>query len=285
MAHAPFQGCWDRIDRAKTHANALATEWNAFVEKDPYVMFTDVDPEGHGVVGLRRRVEMPADIPLLLGEVLYQLRAALDNCVYTLAVLTTGSDPPPGEQRLQFPIYDTPREWKNNESRLNDLTDDHRRMLKDVQAFNDPRWDREHLALLNRLAREDRHRTLRVVAAILWEADLDVSVRPGSGATITEALVFNLNAVVDDKTPVVGFTVSPPTTSADIDVDGKFECKIEVVEAAAGGGPWRPFPDRIRLMHEAVAQQVGALEAHAVGQHDGLRPGFRTHAALPPQRS
>lgn len=56
-------------------------------------------------------------MPLLLGEMLYQLRSALDACIYQGAINATKKDPPDDERKLEFPITNDPKEWPNLKKR------------------------------------------------------------------------------------------------------------------------------------------------------------------------
>lgn len=48
---------------------------------------------------MERLIPLPEEVALLLGEYLYQLRSALDNCLYTVAIIAAGTAPPPGACR------------------------------------------------------------------------------------------------------------------------------------------------------------------------------------------
>jgi hypothetical protein len=147
-----------------------------------------VQADGRGSVGIRRDEAIPARLSLILGEFLYEMRAALDNCLFEVAALHSGKYPPPGAGVLQFPIYDDREAWERNLYRLTDLSDEHRAMLKRIQPFNAQRQDLNCLSILNRLARSDRHRTLHLVGAFLVQGGVLIEAPEGSRLTEMQRL-------------------------------------------------------------------------------------------------
>src|ERR1700687_6277214 len=100
----PFDVCWERIARADTHRDAIATAWNVFIEEESYAASSYVNPDGTGAIWVRQLLPLPPVIALELGEFLYQLRAALDAAIYEIACVNSGTRPPADEQSLAFPI-------------------------------------------------------------------------------------------------------------------------------------------------------------------------------------
>src|SRR5271156_5289216 len=99
----PFDVCWERIRRANSHRDTIATVWNAFIEKEPYTASVEVDDNGYGIISIRQNAPIPPAIPLEFGEFLYQLRAALDAAIYEFACVNTSVRPPADEDKLEFP--------------------------------------------------------------------------------------------------------------------------------------------------------------------------------------
>ena len=175
-----FAGCFARLDRAREHIHAFGAEWESFLDRHPARVYVEVQADGSGSVGIRRDETTPARMSLILGEFLYEMRAALDNCLFEVALLHSGKYPPPGAEALQFLIYDDRQAWKRNLYRLKHLSDEHRAMLERIQPFNAQRQDLNCLSILNRLARSDRHRTLHLVGAFLVEGGLLIEAPEGS---------------------------------------------------------------------------------------------------------
>lgn len=111
-------------------------------------------------------IPIPLIIALEFGEYLYNLRAALDHLAYTLAVFDSKQDPPPREDAIQFPIYDTKDGFQRNEYRIEALSEKHREWIESVQPYMGENGPVHYLLhWLNDLARKDRHRQLHVMGA------------------------------------------------------------------------------------------------------------------------
>src|ERR1700722_14400522 len=90
----PFEACRFRVERAKAHYVILSELWNKIPAEDLYAVGANVNTDGAGVIRLTRTKPLSQVFALQFGEMLYQLRAALDGAIYTAAVLETGNDPP-----------------------------------------------------------------------------------------------------------------------------------------------------------------------------------------------
>jgi hypothetical protein len=105
---------------------------------------------------------------------LYQLRSALDACIYQATIYATNQDPPPDEHKLEFPItFDVSEFPRLAKRRLMHLPQDMQDGIENVQPYNAPSLPPEKLVtnvnrllgILNDLARKDRHRKLHVVGS------------------------------------------------------------------------------------------------------------------------
>lgn len=132
------------------------------------------------------------EISLEFGEMLYQLRAALDALVYELAIVASGQEPPPDAERLEFPIRSTEASFDKAVFKIRPLSEHHQTLLRRLQTFPVPaqtdatRLMAPSLKLLNDWARKDRHRGLHVMAS--WAANRDPLVRAPAGCTV-ESLI------------------------------------------------------------------------------------------------
>ena len=90
-------------------------------------------------------------------------RAALDNCLYAVAVIDSGQSPPPNADLLEWPICLTPEKWRSNARRFAALSPELRQALEAIQPYQaeQPAWN--CLRILHDLARADRHRALHFV--------------------------------------------------------------------------------------------------------------------------
>lgn len=188
-----FDTSWDRIARAKAHGQAFAEAWNGLDKNDLYDTTVYVEDDGTGYISLTQIEPFPSDLSLELGEFLYQMRAALDACVYDLACVNTGQDPPPDENRLEFPVCRTANAFKNSTRKIAPLTDKQRSIIEAVQPYNRPpgltpselpdSFNRG-LNILNDWARIDRHRRLHLMAT--WASNIQPKIDIPLGVTVEE---------------------------------------------------------------------------------------------------
>lgn len=98
-----------RLDRATELYEQFWQVWANYLEQRPHRLTMDIDPDGSTRIRVERLTPIPLRLPLLLGEYLYELRAALDNCLYTVAVIDSEQSPPLNAELLEWPIYLTPK--------------------------------------------------------------------------------------------------------------------------------------------------------------------------------
>lgn len=259
----PFAACWLRVDRAETHRKATADVWNQFIEDDPYD-FSLVD-RGGGRLALRvcQRIPTPPEAAILIGEWLYNLRCALDYCIYATAICVSGKNPPPGQGVLQFPIYEHEEAYRKNEYRLKPLAPHHRPLVEAAQPYRHPDPDTSALGWLNRLARIDRHRRLTVMTAYMAEMRPIVMVPQGCAVD----LQFGDRVMVDDAADIAHLTVTPWQQGWDIDANPQAGIDPEIGEWAASPF-WRriSYSDRLLMLRIFVESMIVTLEYDCLGR-------------------
>lgn len=258
-----FGGCFARLDRAVDHRDAFGEAWAEFLADHPYQPFVEVADDGRGFVGIRRHVSFPPRMALLVGEFLYELRAALDNCLYEVAVLHSGHNPPPGHGVLQFPIYDDRANWDRNLYRLKYLSDEHRELLERIQPYHvEEQYKRLNcLAMLNDLARIDRHRTLHLVGAAVVEGGLLLEAPPGSVLTTLSKVD---RPVIDEVAEIATFQVTPWKIGQAVGMQPNLVLEVEIAEMAADR-PWGSLSRRFYALHKSVGEYIHGLAAYALG--------------------
>lgn len=193
-----------RLERAKMHQREFAQIWNGFLtggkdasvndacvveaaamEHEPYVTSVTVDTNGEGVIRVEP-VDFPAEaLALELGEMLYQIRAALDSLIYDTAIGVTGQDPPPNAEELEFPIRPSEASFNNASRKIGPLTDQQKAWIEDIQPYraeyvtDGMKLTAKALDEINDLARKDRHRGLHVVASWGSSRNPQLKLPPG----------------------------------------------------------------------------------------------------------
>ncbi|MGA2558271.1 MAG: hypothetical protein ABSF17_01230 [Terracidiphilus sp.] len=163
---------------------AMREFWAGFDAHNTYTHRVEINDDGTGKIFVAP-IERGwlADFPLQFGEAMYQLRAALDSCVYDCAVIESGQNPPPDERNLQFPICATPKSFENCRGQIAPLSKELRSFIKSVQPYQtSPPREQEIgriLGILNDWARTDRHRTLPIIGAFPLDGGILLDAPPG----------------------------------------------------------------------------------------------------------
>jgi len=162
----PLYGSELRVGRAYEHMLELREELIRYIESHKGIMGLERDEEA----GVLRPVRgdpppFPPRVSILIGEVAYNLRSALDYIVYVLAVHSTGRD----VKRTQFPIVDSqetfyghctgrhPVTGKRMWRMMRGLKRGHVMVIEAMQPYHpESEWTRT----LRQLSNPDKHRTL-----------------------------------------------------------------------------------------------------------------------------
>jgi hypothetical protein len=98
---------WAKIRRAHTHRKTLEKLVDEFEASQPYTLTPEPGERPNEVAyRLSIRQEAPAEISTVVGDVLHNLRSALDSLAYELAIQCKGglalltSRPTPGEREM-----------------------------------------------------------------------------------------------------------------------------------------------------------------------------------------
>jgi hypothetical protein len=249
---SPFQNCWDRVDRAEVHRQSLINRWNAFDTTQAYASRPEVDSDGTGrffLEPVKRDWVLP--FSLELGEMLYQLRSALDSCVYDAAALKFGSDPPPNAQQWQLPITSDPADFKEAIRRMKDIPPDIAAIIERVQGYSGLacRFDGKQfdlgtmLVALNNWARIDRHRKLHLVGTALTGGSLVIGYPIEMGI---EYCHFVGSDILENQSEIARFKISNFVPGATLHFQPKFALEIMVDEVP-----------RARLQEMALGMGIG----------------------------
>lgn len=198
---ARMQSAFAKLKRAKMHRDQLDAEVKAFRAREPHIWKVNAvdhlfDPE-LAVVKIRVHVkeQTPDRWPLIVGDVLTNLRAALDHCVYGHAAARLTLTPAQ-ERALNYPIITIATDWPNHGTRLGPLLDPNvLSVIEGSQPFKasgDPNW--HALALLNGLVNQDKHRAVRTVSYVseqldVTNSDLEIVARDIPSAEMTDGTV------------------------------------------------------------------------------------------------
>jgi hypothetical protein len=190
---------WKRIERARTHGLAFKAECERIINPATYTTVPEMNSDWtRGTIKAVTNVVSKNDIALELGELFYQLRAALDAAVYQVAVMQHGSEPPPDENRIEFPICPTPEAFNRNPINKPPFPQPLRDWLETIQPYNTAKTEALKYSALNRkleivhdCARKDRHRRLHIVAAVPTALDWEFKIEGPGHVTFVNPLPAN----------------------------------------------------------------------------------------------
>lgn len=275
----PFDGCWDRIARAESHGEAASFEWNDYIETNPFGSRLIQKPDGKWSITIFEVLPIPSIVGILLGEFMYNLRAALDYCAYAIAVVDSGVDPPPNQGQSQFPIYVDQGAFDNNAYRLKPFTSEHQHWMQEIQPFVvGSNAKASPLYWLNHLAKIDRHRELHVIGAYVSESAPLVKSSVAADFTFDE---LDPQIFVRGDTEIASFDVSPHSPGNKISANPNTWLEMEVLEFVSereSGAEWlfEPIGKRLTTIQLAVDEIVGRFEQSCVGSTRSQNQASRT---------
>ena len=170
-----FSGSTAKIARADSQIEDLSREMQIFCGNIQESIVCERDGEAD-----EKRWTYRGDNPIVpiswsvrTGEILYNLRSALDHLVWRL-VLDNGETPTINNQ---FPIVDDESKWTGScQRRLKGVADRHKQAIMSLQPFNPALalrtdrgigpFDAQTFCVLRNLSNVDKHRNLHLIIAV-----------------------------------------------------------------------------------------------------------------------
>lgn len=254
-----------RLTRAREHHAAFKTIWDEYLSQRPH-RFRQVDrADGTTSITLHRNIPLPVKLSVVIGEILYQLRSALDTCLYSVAIIVSGQNPPPGGARLEWPIRTTTQDWDSQRKRYEHLPTRITEALEAIQPYQaqTPAWN--CLQILHDLARFDRHRGAHQLGLyicelrITWDKEVIELVDSGGPRIIQDG----------DEVALVRLHEGALLTRKNFDLQCEFDPDIRDVSEFVGPGgtigrPWGPLGQRLGAIIRAVEEYTDGLVGLAV---------------------
>lgn len=231
----PLDDCCERVNRAGEHLAALEREIESAIHAqiDDFIIEHQVNPTGFPMpyllkARLGNETYFGLRIPILIGEIAYNLKSALDYLVYKLARLDAGAE----QKGTQFPIVSCQKDWPANAGRLlKGVNNSHRTQIERLQPYNGVDWT----GILRDINNPDKHRYLVPTAGDL-AFDGHSSLNPG----YDRCLGYERSA-------------PHPTTGQPVKVKVYFRGKITFDQ-----GP--PIIDTLKQVKASVAQTLADFE-------------------------
>ena len=250
-----------KLDRAVQHLERLQREVQRWLGRHPHFVISNFNPErGRYSIWVTPEGEPPAELGLIIGDCLHNLRSALDSLAYDLARTCQGGTlSPEVAERSEFPIFIEPKKFEEARKRkIGAIAPRAQAKIKRLQPFN--KWDhfrnymaiwgmRSHpeayhpLWLLQKLSNIDKHRE-RHLALFGPEQVLF----GGDNANIVVASA-RVATSIKDRTKVLSYRPIDP--SGEVDVHFSFGLNVALQEGPpAFGEPVDRVLLRIRMFIE-----------------------------------
>jgi hypothetical protein len=166
-----LDGIRRKIDRAKTHINDVEVVSRKFCEANTDCLAAKTDPDsGKTCFSVRFRTALPEELPLMIGDVVHNLRTALDHLAWQL-VEANGQTP---GFHTSFPIFRV-KNTKRFKRKVAGVAAAAVQIMELVQPYNSGKDD---LAILSEMDNFDKHRLLIVVASTVKESFFGLAGMP-----------------------------------------------------------------------------------------------------------
>lgn len=160
-----------KLEWAAKHLAVLDAEVAKFRAAHPYPIDHSVDPvTGRSRLTVQQRSEANPEIGLIAGDVVHNLRAALDHLYWQL-VLVCGGTP---NKSTFFPIWEQQPDKKRLENFRKVVKTGPREIIEAMQPYQTGKSDSNRLGVLHRLDVIDKHHRMMV-------ADQGMLVQPRFG--------------------------------------------------------------------------------------------------------
>ena len=147
----PLAGAFERVKRAGEHLADLRPLVEAMRQQQEQVFLAHFDANPFYQGALPDPMPASMRVPILVGEICYNLRNALDYLVFELAKRGSGTP----QKNTQFPIVDAPEQFPpERDGRLKGVSDPHVTMIERLQPYNGSEWTRS----LREVSNPDKHR-------------------------------------------------------------------------------------------------------------------------------
>jgi hypothetical protein len=147
-----------KIERAEKHLDDLEAAVQSLGKATFKLISLDSQPEtGKPFMNFRPLNVYPPDIPAIAGDVIHNLRSALDNLAFHLVMVgvTFGEIPPEKWEDIQFPIFHSSESYEAGKGRR--IQGAQREAIEAIDRLKPYKSGNEPLWLLRRLDNTDKH--------------------------------------------------------------------------------------------------------------------------------
>lgn len=261
-----FEDAWIRIRRANAYFEALKKQIAEYRITHPNANGASIESDlnGNARVVAHVRERPPKEWGLASGDVLVDLRSALDYGVYALAIANGGKPIPDHAHRLEFPICEDDTAWKQaiGRHKLHGLSPNAVDYIRSVQPFGPDSGDA--LATMEELVGINKHRFVYVAWQRLHQIRLPMTLH---NARIENFTGYSHPGELEDGAVLATFRIVSidPANKAKVEVKPELVTAV-VIEPTAKG--WLDLGDFLGRLGPYVEYVVGQLEGFLVPGHE-----------------
>lgn len=260
-----FAGAHARLDRAQEQTQALHAEFQDFAARNPHAVREVYDASaGRKHAEYVELEPFPGLWPAIVGEIAYDLRAALDHAVYDLTCIERGG--PLGQ--TGFPIYEDEQRYDELTTRgepalgsgvfkIRGVNEYAKAAIRSLQPFEQRKtltFEEPPLSMLAELNAVDRQRTIPL-CRLRWTGSTLRSRRP------VRDLRFHWQPTLEHRAVLASWSPSGPLDALDMDADLDFDVGFGMEEPAPARFQGKPVTDVLERIGNAVVETVRVLEA------------------------
>lgn len=264
----PLAGPRDKVARAREHLDTLEAAINQFLASKPYGTPHEFDAKsGLYLFKLEVRRDFPIRWGIIVGELLYDLRSALDQLLFQLF---------PGGRPKQpiFPIYDDEIDYLFHSRRvLKGIAPEAQDLIQAFQPYHAGDGAQDHtLFVLNAVRNADTHRVVHASYATTADEQPDIDVvftdeSPDGGAEV----IYKPNVPLKDGAVTLRVRLIPATPEGDepeVEVKGGIPIDVTFAER-------RLRLKDLRHMTDAVLDVIDLLAPHVPERTPPKKPRRR----------
>ncbi len=251
-----------KISRAKEHLGALQESVQAFLATKPYKVATRKDVSAKKLIYYLSDVRQPdPEIALMAGEVIQDLRSALDYLAYQLVVAGLGSAPT-NPRYIYYPIADSETQYLAARDRK--VKGMSKAAIAGIDATKPYKGGNEVLWRISELNNVDKHRLLITVGSAFQSVDVGSHMSAMMTKQFPDFPMPELSLFLRPADRL--FPLNPGVEllidSIDNEVNEKMQFRFNVAFGEAGVMDGEPMAETIQEMIVEVERIVLSFEKH-----------------------
>jgi hypothetical protein len=258
-----------KVERAKKHIAELDDALKRFFNPKPYEVATKRDPKTRELIYYLVKADpVPPTIAAIAGDVLQNLRTALDHTAYHLFRVSVGPTGGDGKH-IYFPISDSAAKYKTEQpGKVKGMRKEFIDVIDRLTPYRpDPTaphvGGNETLWMLHRLNNIDKHRLLVTVWSALEAHEITPAIRAQLEARFPDKLLELRQVAFMNVSPLVPLKQGDPlfTDVPDAEVNPNLQFIINVAFGEPAISQRQTLLDTLYKMHKMVLEIIEGFGA------------------------